>query len=133
MVLARSQQKVEKLTVTLIPQNDERTPLHIPSTFNTSHRAYDWCHTARMDYMIVPTRISSNEVRVDVFVTPVRGGRMQPKDLQRAVESFVQAKLVSEWKGLRLAGIGRPTSAAPPKRTFVRGTIEEMLSTPLDQ
>jgi hypothetical protein len=58
---------------------------------------------------------------------------MQPKDLQRAVESFVQAKLVSEWKGLRLAGIGRPTSAAPPKRTFVRGTIEEMLSTPLDQ
>lgn len=129
MVLSRIPHRVDRLTVTLIPEHDEHIPLHVPSTFNTSDRMYGWKRAGRWDYMIVPTRISSNEVKVDLFVNPARGGKLHAKQLQKVVEEFVQAKLASEWRGLRLAEVGRPSSVVPPKQYYIRGTIEEMLGT----
>ncbi len=132
MVLSRSPQKVERLTVTLIPEHDEMVPFHVPSTFNVNERSYGWRRSSRMDYMIVPTRVSSSEIKIDVFVTPARGERIQAKHLVKVVQDFIQAKLSSEWRGLRLAEVGRPPTVAPPRKLFVRGTIEEMLGTTLD-
>jgi hypothetical protein len=39
----------------------------------------------------------------------------------------------TEWRGLKLGGISRATAAQPPDKTFVRGTIEEILGANLDQ
>lgn len=130
MALSRTPSKAERFTITLVPERGEEAVFEIPSTFNRVDRTYGWKHTARMDYMIVPKRIASNEVKVEVFVTPGKGTRLAPHGLQKLVEELVQQKLVTEWKGLRLSGVGRPKSAAPPTTVFVRGTIEDVLGVP---
>lgn len=132
MVMAHGPQKVERVTITLVPDRSAEKPFAIPSTFNKIERTYGWKRTARLEYMIVPTRISSDAVKVDLFFSPSRGARFQPRHMLRAVQEFVEQKVGSEWEGLRLAGIGKPSLAAPPTKMFVRGTIEDMLGAPLE-
>jgi hypothetical protein len=50
----------------------------------------------------------------------------------KLVQGFVEEKIQSEWKGLRLGSISRPTLAIPPRKSFVRGTIEEILGNSLE-
>jgi hypothetical protein len=133
MVLAHGPQKVERVTITLVPDKSAEEPFAIPSTFNKIERTYGWKRAARLEYMIVPTRISSEGVKVDLFFSPSRGARLQARQMLKAVEEFVEQKVGSEWQGLRLAGIGKPSLAAPPTKMFVRGTIEDMLGAPLER
>jgi hypothetical protein len=131
MVLAHGPQKVERVTITLVPDRSAEKPFAIPSTFNAIERTYGWKRTARLEYMIVPTRITSDTVTVDLFFSPGRGSRLQTRQLLKAVQELVEQKVGSEWEGLRLAAIGKPSHAAPPTKMFVRGTIEDMLGVPL--
>jgi hypothetical protein len=85
-----------------------------------------------MDYMIVPKKISSNEIKVDIFVDPQSGKKLQALDIQKAVTNFVKSKIHSEWAGLKLGNISRATAASPPDQTFHRGTIEEILGAKLE-
>jgi hypothetical protein len=133
MVLAHGPHKVERVTITLVPDRSAEKPFAIPSTFNKIERTYGWKRTARLEYMIVPTRISSDSVKVDLFFSPSRGARLQARQMLKAVQEFVEQKVGSEWEGLRLAGIGKPSPAAPPTKMFVRGTIEDMLGTSLER
>jgi hypothetical protein len=127
MVATRSLQKVERVTLTLHPEPQERLPMRVPTTFDANARTYGWKHSSRMNYMIVPRKISSSEIKVDLFITAPRGGRMASRDVQKLVQSFVQAKIASEWRGLVLGEISRPTAGVPPTKSIVRGTIEDML------
>jgi hypothetical protein len=86
-----------------------------------------------MDYLIVPKKISNSEIQVELFFEATRKGRQNTRDVQRTLQEFVRGKIESEWAGLRLASIGRPGVAVPPQKTFVRGTIEEMLGAILDK
>jgi len=127
MVATRSLQKVERVTLTLHPEPLERLPMRVPTTFDANARTYGWKHSSRMNYMIVPRKISSSEIKVDLFITAPRGGRMASRDVQKLVQSFVQSKIASEWRGLVLGEISRPTAGVPPTKSIVRGTIEDML------
>ena len=127
MVQSRILQKAERVTVTLVPNADARSLIHIPSTFNKVERTYGWRHSDGMNYMIVPIRISNTEIKIDVFVNPPKGGKLQPKNVQKVVQAFIEGKIESDWRGLKLGGVSRPTVATPPNKSFVRGTIEEML------
>lgn len=131
MVSSRTPQRVERVTLTLHPEPRERLPMRVPTTFDATARTYEWKHSSRMDYMIVPRKISSSEIKVDLFVTAPRGGRIGARDLQKAVQNFVQSKIASEWRGLVLGDISRPTSGVPPTKSIVRGTIEDMLGVSL--
>jgi hypothetical protein len=133
MVLSRGAQKVERVTITLVPTADERSFRNVPSTFSPTNRSYEWRHSADISYMLVPKRISSSEIQVDLFVNPVKKGKIVLRDLPKVIQSFVQKKIESEWKGLKLGSISRPTAAVPPQKTFVRGTIEEMLGANLER
>ena len=132
MSLTRGTQKVERYSITLVPERSETVPFHVPTTFDRVERVYEWKHSGRLDYLIVPTKISNNEVKIDLFVNPARGARLHAKGLSKAIEEFLETKIGSEWKGLRLASIGRPSHVIPPSKSFVRGTIEDMLGVPLD-
>ena len=81
MSLSREQHKFERVTLTLVPRADDRTLLHIPSTFNKVERTYAWRTSGSLNYMLVPTRISSTEIKVDLFVDPLRKGKVQLKSL----------------------------------------------------
>jgi len=129
----RGAHKVERVTITLVPEGDERTFIQVPSTFDRLERTYGWRRSESLEYMIVPTRISNTEVKLDFFFSAQRKGKHQLRNVLKVVEDFVREKADSEWKGLRLASIGRPTFAAPPTKSFVRGTIEEMLGSHLDK
>ena len=132
MVLARGSHKFDRVTITFVPTADEASFHHVPSTFSTTNRTYGWRHSQQIDYMIVPRKISSNEIKVDMFVDPTK--RLKSGvDLQKAVQSLVKAKIQSEWQGLKLAGISRATVAAPPEQKFTRGTIEEILGATLEK
>jgi len=131
MVSSRSLHKVERVTLTLHPEPQERLPMRVPTTFDATARIYEWKHSSRMNYMIVPRKISSSEIKVDLFITAPRGGKVASKDLPKLVESFVQSKIASEWRGLVLGDISRPTSGVPPTKSIVRGTIEDMLGVSL--
>lgn len=132
MVPSRGNQKFERITITLVPTADERSFKHVPSTFSKTNRTYSWRHYGQMDYMIVPKKISSNEIKVDIFVDPQTKRKIQPTEIQKAVASLVDAKIHSEWTGLKLGNISRATVAAPPDQTFHRGTIEEILGAKLE-
>jgi len=119
--------KTERVTITLLPTSDERSYRNVPTTFSVSNRSYEWRSTEQMRYMLVPRKISSSEIQVDLFVGPPKGGKLQSKSLTKVVQDFVRGKIESEWRGLKLGNIGKPTTAVPPQRSFVRGTIEEML------
>jgi hypothetical protein len=127
MVATRSLHKVERVTLTLHPEPLERLPMRVPTTFDAHARTYGWKHSSRMNYMIVPRKISSSEIKVDLFITAPRGGRMASRDVQKLVQNFVQSKIASEWRGLVLGEISRPTEGVPPTKSIVRGTIEDML------
>jgi hypothetical protein len=133
MVLSRGAQKVERVTITLVPTADERSFHNVPSTFSRTNRSYEWRHSAEISYMLVPKRISGSEIQVELFVSPVKKGKIVMRDLPKVIHSFVQKKIESEWKGLKLGSISRPTAAVPPQKTFVRGTIEEMLGANLER
>ncbi len=86
-----------------------------------------------MSYMIVPKRVTGARIELDVFVDSAKKGRAQVKDVQKVVQDFVKSKIASEWKGLRLGGIGRLGSAVPPQKVLVRGSIEDILGVALDR
>lgn len=127
MALSRDAHKVERVTITLVPRADERVLLQIPSTFNQVERTYAWRTAGSLNYMLVPTRISSHEIKVDLFVDPLRKGKGHLKNLQKTVQDFVHDKMQSEWRGLKLESISRASVATPPTSAIVRGTIEEIL------
>ncbi len=133
MPLAREPHRTERVTITLVPRTDERSLLNIPSTFNQIERTYSWRTTGTLNYMLVPTKISSGEIKVDLFLDPLKKGKIPARNLQRTVQEFVNDKIHTEWRGLRLESISRPIMAAPPSSAIVRGTIEEILGTNLDR
>jgi hypothetical protein len=133
MAGTRGAHKVERVTITLVPGGDERSFIQVPSTFDRLERTYGWRRTESLEYMIVPTRISNTEVKLDFFFSAQRKGKQQLRSALKVVEDFVREKIGSEWKGLSFGSIGRPTFATPPTKSFVRGTIEEMLGANLDQ
>ncbi len=127
MAAARGALKVERVTVTLVPQGDQRGTLRVPSTYSSIQRTYNWRRSADLEYMIVPTRVSSKEIQVDFFVKVAGLARQRVRDLQKTLRGFVEEMLDTEWKGLRLGTIGKPSAAVPPRESIVRGTIEDIL------
>jgi hypothetical protein len=83
--------------------------------------------------MIVPKKISHARIEVDVFVNAGKKGKLQPKVIQKAVQDIVREKIESEWKGLKLGAVGKPTSGHPPQKSLVRGSIEDILGVALEQ
>jgi len=83
--------------------------------------------------MIVPKRVTSERIEVDVFVDSVKKGRTQAKDVQKVVQELVNSKIESEWKGLKFGGIGRAGSAVPPQKALIRGSIEDILGGAIDR
>ena len=81
--------------------------------------------------MLVPRKISNAEVQVDIFLSPQKKGKMAAKEVEKFVQGIVSEKMRTEWKGLRLMGMSRPTFAKPPQKSVVRGTIEEILGSSL--
>jgi hypothetical protein len=127
MTAARGASKVERVTVTLVPLGDARGTLRVPSTYSNLERTYHWRRAADLEYMIVPTRVSSKEVQVDFFINVKTLARQRTKDLQKTLRGFVEGMLDTEWRGLKLGTIGKPTAALPPRESIVRGTIEDIL------
>lgn len=127
MVGSRGAQKVERVTITFTPSTDERTFPHVPSTFSAADRSYQWRRSDQMNYMLVPRKISNTEVQIDVFLNPQKKGKVAAKEVEKVVKGIINEKIQTEWKGLRLMGISRPTFAKPPQKSIIRGTIEEIL------
>jgi hypothetical protein len=127
MTLSRPVAKYERVTVTLVPETTDRSLLQIPTTYNPLVRNYSWKSHDKMQYMLVPTRISNREIKIDVFVESKGRGRVGGKDIQVMVEHFVRSKIAHEWRGLRFGSVGKAMEAEPPSRAVVRGSIEEIL------
>jgi hypothetical protein len=132
MVNGRAPHKVERVRITFIPTTDEASYRNIPSTFSPSSRTYNWKKTTQMEYLIVPKKISSDEIVVEMFVE-TKKGRGGPAQLQKVIQNLVNSKIHSEWHGLKLGGISRATNAVPPAHRVVRGTIEEILGSRLER
>ncbi len=90
MSFSRETHKIDRVTITLVPRTDERALLHIPSTFNKIERTYSWKTAGSLNYMLVPTRISSGEIKVDLFVDPLRKGKSTGKELPEGCAGFRQ-------------------------------------------
>jgi len=133
MLSTRGGQKFGRVTVTLVPTSDDRSFRSVPSTFSATDRSYRWRRAQSMSYMIVPKRVTSARIEVDVFVDAVKKGKAQAKDVQRVVQELVKSKIESEWKGLKFGAIGKAGSAVPPQKALVRGSIEDILGVPLDR
>ncbi len=133
MALSRGHHKFERLTITLVPTSDERSFRNVPSTFSTANRTYVWRQLAKLHYMLVPRKISSSEIKVDIFVDSAKGTKPHAPELQKLVQDFVKEKIHSDWRGLRFAGLSRAAAAVPPAKVFDRGTIEEILGADLDK
>lgn len=132
MAPSRGPHKVDRVQVTFVPTDDEEGFRNIPSTFRPASRTYGWKKMSQMEYLIVPKKISSSQVVVEMFVEPKKG-KATSAQVEKAVEEFVAARVESEWQGLKVARIGKVTSAVPPDRRFVRGTIEEIMGARLDR
>ena len=132
MVAARHN-KFEHVTITLVPTKTEQGLRHVPSTFSPENRTYQWRHAGQLGYMIVPLKITNNEIKVDLFIDRPASAKARSGDVAKSIEQFVKGKIESEWEGLRLAGISRVSSAAPPNKKIIRGTIEEIIGTILDR
>jgi hypothetical protein len=133
MSAARDQMKIERVTITFRPRGDARGTMRVPSTYDAVQRAYGWRNAGGIEYMIVPTRVSGQEVEVDLFVN-VRGiPRSRAQGLSRLVRAFVEERTETEWKGLEVHSIGRPTAAVPPSARMVRGSIEDILGIGFDR
>jgi len=132
MALSRSPHKAERIRITLVPTADEQSFSNVPSTFSPSSRTYGWRRLHQMEYLIVPKKITRSQIVVEMFIESKKG-KPSSSELQKVVQDFVKSKIQSEWQGLKLAGISRATSAVPPDRRFVRGTIEEILGARLEK
>ena len=131
MVLSRNSHKVERVRVTFVPTTDETSYRNVPSTFSLTSRTYSWRRMHHVEYLIVPRKISNNEIVVEMFIE-AKKGKANTSALQKVVHDIVQSKIQTEWHGLKLAAISKTTSAIPPEQRFVRGTIEEILGARLD-
>jgi len=127
----RASHKYERVTLTFVPTSDERSFRHIPTTFRSTDRTYEWRHFEKLDYMMVPRKISNKEIKVDMFVELQAKGK--GAQTQKLIENFVSAKIRTDWLGLKLAGISKASAAAPPEHDYRRGTIEEILGAQLDR
>ena len=132
MIASRAAHKYERVTITLVPTADERSFRHIPTTFSSSERTYGWRHFEKLEYMMVPKKISSKEIKVDMFVDLQIRGKGSVAQTQKMIQNFVSTKIKTDWFGLRLGGISRPSAAAPPEQVYRRGTIEEILGAQLE-
>ena len=132
MVTSRAVHKFERVTITLVPTADERSFRHIPTTFSSTERTYGWRHFEKFDYMMVPRKISSKEIKVDMFFGSQLRGKGSVAQTQKNILDFVSAKIRTDWPGLRLAGISRVSAAIPPGHVYRRGTIEEILGAHLE-
>jgi len=132
MAIARGTHKCEQVTITLVPTADERSFRHVPTTFSPAERTYAWRHFDKLEYMIIPKKISNKEVTIELFVEAHGKGKPNPVHLQKMIQQFVQAKIKSEWMGLKLGGISRAKTAALPDQIVRRGTIEEILGAQLE-
>jgi len=83
--------------------------------------------------MIVPKKISSKEIKIDLYVVPQIKAKGNAPQLQKMIQNFVSAKIQTDWAGLRLASISRASAATPPEQMFRRGTIEEILGAQLEK
>ncbi len=133
MLSPRGGQKFGRVTVTLVPSSDDRSFRSVPSTFNATDRSYRWRRAQSMSYMIVPKRVTSARIEVDVFVDSAKKGKTPSKDVQKIVQDFVKSMIETEWKGLKFGGIGRAGTAVPPQKALVRGSIEDILGVALDR
>ena len=133
MLSPRGGQKFGRVTVTLVPTSDDRSFRSVPSTFNATDRSYRWRRAQSMSYMIVPKRVTSARIEVDVFVDAAKKGKTHSKDVQKVVQDFVKSMIETEWKGLKFGGIGRAGTAVPPQKALVRGSIEDILGVALDR
>ena len=133
MVTSRGTHKFERVTITLVPTADERSFRHIPTTFSPTERTYAWRHFEKLEYMIVPKKISNKEIKIDLFVDPQFKGKGSAPQLQKMIQNLVSSKIHTDWVGLELAGISRAGSAIPPEQMFRRGTIEEILGAQLEK
>jgi hypothetical protein len=131
MALSRGPQKFDRLTITLVPTSDEHSFRNVPSTFNTTKRTYTWRQLAELNYMIVPRKISSREIKVDFFLDAQKGKKAGASAVQKLVQDFVKEKIQSDWTGLKLGGITRASAASAPEERVARGTIEEILGADL--
>lgn len=133
MAGARGPMKVERVTVTFRPRSDARGTMRVPSTYDAVQHTYGWKRAAEFEYMIVPTKVSGQEVQVDFFINTQDLPRQQHQGLVRLLRSFLDARAETEWKGLEIGSIGRPASAAPPRERLVRGSIEDILGLGVDR
>jgi hypothetical protein len=133
MVMSRGAHKFERVTITLVPTADERSFRHVPTTFSPTERMYTWRHFEKLEYMIVPKKVSNKEIKIDLFVDPQIKGKGSPLQLQKLIQNFVSTKIETDWTGLKLASIGRASVATPPEQMFRRGTIEEILGAQLEK
>jgi hypothetical protein len=133
MLSPRGTQKFDRVTVTLVPTSDDRSFRSVPSTFSAIERSYRWRRAQTMNYMIVPKRVTSARIEVDVFVDSLKKGKAQSRDVQKAVQVFVKSMIESEWKGLKFGGVRRAGSAVPPQKALVRGSIEDILGVAFDR
>jgi hypothetical protein len=132
MVLSRGPHRYERVTITLVPIAGEASFRNVPSTFSAVNRTYTWRQYEAVDYMIVPTKISNKEIKIDIFFDALQKGKANIAGIQKSVQSFVKTKIQTEWKGLKLGGISRASAALPPDEKLKRGTIEEILGATLE-
>lgn len=132
MVTSHETQKYERVTITLLPTSDESSFRHVPTTFSPAERTYTWRRFEKIDYLIVPKKISNKEIKIEMYIDPQQKGKPSASQIQKMVQGFVNAKIQTEWMGLRLSAISRSSAAAPPEQMFRRGTIEEILGAQLE-
>ncbi|MEW6511783.1 MAG: hypothetical protein AB1428_12600 [Bacteroidota bacterium] len=132
MLTSRQTHKYDRVTVTFVPSADDKSYRNVPSTFSAAQGVYQWRKAEALSYLIVPKRVSHARIEVDVFIDHGKRGKLQSKNVQRAVQEIVRGKIESEWKGLKLGTVSRPTSGTPPQRALVRGSIEDILGVPIE-
>jgi hypothetical protein len=133
MTLSRGAQKFERMTITLVPTGDERSYRNVPTTFNSVNRTYAWRQMQELNYMLVPRKISSGEIKVDIYLNSSKRKKKPGTSNLKTVQDFVVEKVQSEWQGLKFGGITKASAATPPDQTVTRGTIEEILGATLER
>ncbi|HUI64120.1 MAG TPA: hypothetical protein VL126_04710 [Bacteroidota bacterium] len=127
MLPSHGAHKFDRVTVTLLSTEDDRSFRSVPSTFSLTNQTYQWKKGESVNYMIVPRRVTGAKIEIDVFLEAAKGGKLQKASLQKVVQDLLKGKIASEWKGLKLGAVGRAGSAVPPRRSLLRGSIEDIL------
>jgi len=133
MLSSHGAHKFDRVTVTLLPTEEDRSFRSVPSTFSTTNQTYQWKKGQSVNYMIVPRRVTGAKIEIDVFLEATKGGKLQKASLQKVVQDLLEGKIASEWKGLKLDAVGRAGSAVPPRRSLLRGSIEDILGVAFDR